>query len=314
MKINLKYFMKKSKLPVIILFLLLWGVSSAQEKKTTVEKKASSVQLTFYKKADQTKTARVKVTAKNEMRKFMPAMKAHVNFYVVDNKAEALVGVGVTALDGKCEIKLPGNLPLDGDMKSTIIAKIENDPAYEDAQDQGSFKDARLSLTISPTDTNRVVTVKAMETGKDGKDKPIANATVNFYVKRMFGTMPAAEDRTATTDENGEGTFILAKDLKGDTAGNLTIVAKIEDNELYGNVEANHDVKFGIPLQVETDPFPRALWEPRAPAPLVITISVIFSVVWFVYLTLFYRMYKISQDKNPSTPTGKPPYELSYED
>ncbi len=306
--------MKNFKLLFTMLCLMLWGTSSAEETTKEVGKRETSIQLSFYKKADQTKTARVKVNAKNDKRKFMPARNAHINIYVINNKTEQLVATELTGIDGKAVVELPKNLPLDADMKFTIIAKIENDPAFEDAQEQGTYKEANLSISINTADTDRLVTVKATELDKDGKEKPIAKATINFYIQRLFGTMPAAEDRTATTDDKGEGTFILPRDIKGDTLGNIIVVAKIEDNDIYGNVDSKVDAKLGIALLVDKNPFPRALWEPRAPAPLVITISVIFSCVWLVYISLFYTIIKISRDKNPPTPTGKPPYELAYED
>jgi hypothetical protein len=314
MKTNIKYSMKKYNISLTLLFLLLWGFSWAQETTKAVEKRESAVQLSFYKKADQTKTARVKVTAKNEHNKYMPVANAHVNVYALNNKAEELIGSGVTPVDGQVVIDLPKTLPLDADLKFTLIAKLENDLAFEDAKDQGSFREANLTVIVNPADTTRTVTVKATQTDKDGKEKPIANATINFYVQRFFGTMPAAEDKSATTDETGTGTFTLPRDIKGDTAGNIVIVAKIEDNDTYGNIDSKVAAPMGIQLAVDKNPFPRALWEPRAPAPLVITISIIFTCIWCIYFTLFYTIIKMSRDKNPPTPTGKPPYGLAYEE
>jgi hypothetical protein len=306
--------MKKFKLLFTVMLVLLKGIAPAQDNAKPAEKRESAIQLSFYKKADQTKTARVKVTAKNENRKYVPVPNAHINIYAVNGKAEELVGSGISGSDGQVITDLPKSLPLDADMKFTVVAKLENDAAFEDAKDQGTFKEANLSVTVNPSDTNRVVTVTATEKGKDGKEKPIANATINFYVQRLFGTMPAAEDKTATTDETGSGTFILARDIKGDTAGNITIVAKIEDNESYGNVDAKVSAHLGLKLGLDKDPFPRALWEPKAPAPLIITLSLIFSCIWCIYLTLFYTMAKLGKDKNPPTKNGRPPYDLAYDD
>ncbi len=305
--------MKKTKLAVIMLFLMFCGMVQAQEKAKAAEKRQSSVQVSFYKKGDQTKTARVKVTAKNENKKFFPAQNAEVSFYVQNDKEEKLISKTETGVDGKASVDLPKDLALNAEMKYTIIAKIENSKTLEDAEDQGSIKDANLTLTAKQGDTTRTVTVKATEIGKDGKEKPIADVTINFYVERMFGTMLAGEDHAITTDENGEGTFSLPRDVKGDTEGNITVVARIDDNDTYGTVESKLGAKFGIPLEVDKDPFPRALWEPRAPAPLVAILSVIFTCIWLTYFSMFYTMYKISQDKNVPT-TGKPPFELTYEE
>jgi len=71
----------------------------------------------------------------------------------------------------------------------------------------------------------------------------------------------------------------------------------MENNELFGNVENKANASWGIVLEKEIDPFPRALWEPYAPIPLIITVSVLFGGVWCVYFFIFYQMWNIKKEK-----------------
>src|ERR1035437_1685875 len=200
-------------------------------------KSAASIQLSYFKKADQSKTIVAKVKGKNEEKKFVSAPNVKVNFYVQNKKDEQLIKGVSTNMEGSAELTLPKMLPLDEDNYFTIIAKIENDPKYEDADEQVHYTDASFSIKVDPKDTGRLVTVAVTSINKKGKEVPVKGAEVSFYVQRLFGTMPAAEDFKVTTDGSGEAEFNLPKDIAGDTSGNLIIVARVEDNAQFGNLE-----------------------------------------------------------------------------
>ena len=55
------------------------------------EKSASSIQLSYYKKADQSRTIIAKVKGKNEDKKFVPVGNVKVNFYFQNKKDEQLI-------------------------------------------------------------------------------------------------------------------------------------------------------------------------------------------------------------------------------
>lgn len=294
MKTKIKYQIKKVMMAVALI-IICQAISWAQNEQAT-DKKASSIQLSFYKKGDQSKYAMVLVNTKNQKMKFVPAPGAEVSFYILNGKEEMPFGKVTTGADGKASQVLPVEMPLNSERRFTLIAKIENDKKYENAREELSIIESNMVIKLNPVDTGRTVTAAVTEMNKDGKDVPVKNVPINLYVTRLFGTMPIGEDHTANTDDNGEAIFTLPKNIKGDTAGNITLVAKIEDNDQLGNVEALSTVAWGVPLVAEADPFPRALWQPRAPAPLIITISTIFICIWGIYFFLFYQMFKISGD------------------
>src|ERR1019366_1319739 len=99
---------------------------------------------------------------------------------------------------------LPADLPLDTGNNYYVIAKIENDPLYENSEEEVHFKKASLILNLKQADTMKTATAILTEKDKNGKDVPVKGAEIGFYVQRLFGTMPVAEDFKVTTDDNGE--------------------------------------------------------------------------------------------------------------
>jgi len=260
------------------------------------DKSASSIQLSYYKKADKTRTIVAKVKGKNEDKKFVPVANVKVNFYFQNKKDEQLIKGIATDMSGNAELVLPKIVPLDDENYFTIIAKIENDSKYEDADEQVHYTDASFNIKIDPKDTSRLATVEVTSIDNKGKEVPVKGVEVTFYVQRLFGIMPASEDPKVTTDKSGEAEFNLPKDIAGDTLGNLTIVARIEDNAQFGNIETKVSAPWAIALIPEKNPFPRALWEPKAPPILVITISTLFGGVWFTYFFMFWKLSRIKKD------------------
>ncbi len=291
--ISYRYFMSRIALAITITGLLSSNVSAQDTPQSHGSKSEATIALSYYKKADTARTAVAEIKAKNKNGKFIPAINTWVNFYAVQNKEPKLINSTVTNSKGKAVIVLPKEMPLDDSLWFTIVAKIEKDSLYEDATEQVHFKDASLGVTLNPKDTNRIVTAKVLQMGKDGKEVPAKDVAVKFYVQRLFGVMPALEENSVNTDENGEASFTLPKNIPGDTAGTLGVVVKIEDNDKFGNVEKNATTSWGSRLSLIKDPFPRALWEPYAPMPLVITISTLFGGVWFTYFLIFFQLRKI---------------------
>lgn len=279
---------------------LFYSIIASQDKLQAQGKSESTIELSYYKKADMTRTAVAIVKVRKDT-KFVPAKNTQVNFYVMHDKQQQLLKSAYTDNKGKAVIGLQKDLPLDDDLFFTIAAKIENDKVCEDAEEKIHYKDVNLSLNLNPQDTLRLVIANVTETGKDGKESPVKDAEVKFYVLRMFGLMPAAEDNAVKTDEKGEASMAYPKNIPGNSTGLITVVARMEDNDRFGNVEIKANVTWGTLLGAEKDPFPRALWEPHAPLTLIITIGVVFGGVWSTYFFIFFQLRKIKKDEDLAT-------------
>jgi hypothetical protein len=293
MKMNI--IIKRASVEIAIIGLFC-GIVSGQDQSPAKGKSEATIELSYYKKADMSKTVVAVIKAKNNDGKFVPAKNTRVNFYVMHNKEQQKLNIVKTDNSGHANLVLQKDLPLNEDLSFTIVAKIENDSLYDDTEEQVHYKDANLILNLNPHDTARLVTVKVTEIGKDGKEIPVHGADVKFYVQRLFGVMPAAEDNTIGTDDKGEASFAYPKNIPGDTAGVITIEARMVDNEQFGNVENKAATSWGSVLAMVKDPFPRALWEPYAPLPLVITITTLFGGVWFTYFFIFFQLRKVKKE------------------
>jgi hypothetical protein len=271
--------------------LLLFRMETLQAQKAE-----SSIQLSFIKKNDNSKLVSALVMGKNKNNKFLPAVKAHISFYISKEKELVLLSRTTTDGSGKTSVTLPKNLPLDADRFFDITVKLENDEAYEDADEQLHLKEVDLTTTLNQLDTARIVTATVTELTADGSVKAIKDVPVNFYVQRLFGNMPAAEDHTVNTDEKGSAVFIFPKNVPGDTVGNITIVSMIEGNDTYGTVESKKACMWGKAIPLEKDPFPRAMWAPRAPWALIITLTTLYGGVWSAFFFMFLQLRKIKKE------------------
>jgi len=281
------------------IFAIIIGIhfSVAQDKSAATEKMGTSIQLAFHKKADHSKWISVKVSAKTKDNKRIPAVNAHMNFYIQNKDGQKIINKCATNNEGKAEITLQKDLPVDTGMFYTIVAKIENDDQFENSDEIIHFRDANISVKFHEADTNRAVTALLTVTGSDGNEKPVKDIPVKFYIQRMFGNMAAAEDNSLNTEATGEATFNYPKEIPGGTTNAITVIARVEDNEQFGTVETSAVVKWGEATPVEQNPFPRALWEPYAPPSLIMVICILFGGVWSIYMYIFYTLYKINKEK-----------------
>ena len=291
----MKSILKRIALAITVIG-LFYGNAVAQDTSKAQGKSEATVGISYYKKADQSKTAVAVIKAKNKEGKFAPAVNAKVDFYVMKDKVETLLQSATTDYKGEAVIVLQKDLPVDTGHAFTIVAKIENNDLYEDAEEQMTYKEVNITLNLNPHDTAHVATAHVTTIGADGKEIPVKDVEVKFYVQRLFGIMLASDESTVTTDENGEAVFAYPKNLPGDTAGAFNIVARIEDNEQYGNAEINAATSWGTVLALITDPFPRALWAPNAPIQLILTLSILFGGVWCTYFFIIYQLVKIKKD------------------
>ena len=85
--------------------------------------------------------------------------------------------------------------------------------------------------------------------------------------------------------------------MPGDTLGVLTIVAKIEDSDTYGNVTAQGDINWAQVVPLAKLPH-RGLGDTDAPLWMVYTLIILLSAVWFHYLYVIYLIVKIKLAKS----------------
>lgn len=122
--------------------------------------------------------------------------------------------------------------------------------------------------------------------------KPLENVKVAFTVRRTFGQLLLGQD---TTLDDGTAAAEFPSDLPGGPSGELNVRAEIKSPGQYANVST--EAKFGgaLKFQPEAEPFPRALWSPRAPVALLGILFVLLGTVWGLYAYVVVQLIQIKK-------------------
>jgi hypothetical protein len=151
-----------------------------------------------------------------------------------------------------------------------------------------------MNMTLEEADSVRQIVVTLETTDADGNTTPISEVEVHFYVQRLFGLLPLSAD-PQSTDANGEITLEFPAGIPGDTAGNVVIVAKVEEHELFGNLDFRKKISWGVPLIIDHNKHIRALWSSRENAPyyLIVIVNSMLIGIWGVIAYIVFQVFQI---------------------
>jgi hypothetical protein len=158
---------------------------------------------------------------------------------------------------------------------------------------QEEMQDAFVTISFEEDEESKTVIAKAV----DGEGVPIVDLEMYFFVERTLSLLPIGDD-FYYTDEDGIIEVEFPMDLPGDENGDLTIVAKIIESDIYNDLTLENVKNWGIPIVIE-DPKDekRSLWAAAANAPmsLIFIVSSLILAVWYVIWYIFYKLYRISK-------------------
>jgi hypothetical protein len=100
-----------------------------------------------------------------------------------------------------------------------------------------------------------------------------------------------------STDENGELSVEVPAGIPGDPKGNITLLAKLDESETYGNLEASVAQAWGKPVSNRTEDQPRALWSSHPPLWMLITFVVLMVAVWGHYLVIVIQLFRLRKEE-----------------
>ena len=134
---------------------------------------------------------------------------------------------------------------------------------------------------------------------KDTAWTPVKGVDVVIAVKRMGGDLNVNETPTFSTDSTGKVSADFKRDsIPGDLKGNIILVAKVIDNDQYGNLSIQKTVSWGSKFVAKNEDFnARTLFSTRAKAPiwLIFISSGIIIAVWTVLILLVVNIFKIKK-------------------
>ena len=119
--------------------------------------------------------------------------------------------------------------------------------------------------------------------------KPLESVTVAFFVPRTFGSLSLGQEDTL---DDGTAAVPCPTNLAGGATGRLEILARVISPTASAGTEGRIAID-GAPTVSRNDQFPRALWSPRAPDGLVVSISALVLGVWITYLTVVRELFRI---------------------
>ena len=222
----------------------------------------------------------------------LPLLK--VKLLLVSDTAEKEIGFVITDEQGKAILNCKANsLPVDKEGKLHFKAVFAGNKWMDAADAEVTIKRAHLSIIAEKGDSSVTVKVKLTDVGT-GEEIPIPEIGVGIFVKRIFLPLKVGE---GTTDENGEATVEIPGNLPGDAKGNITLLAKLDESELYGNLEAGVVSMSGTPVSDKVQVAPRALWSAHPPLWMMITFIILMVTVWGHYIVIVYELLRLRKEE-----------------
>lgn len=275
--------------------MLMAGGLAAQDSATT----ESIIKLRYF--SDDNKIPYLLVQTQLKIgKKFTPVTNVPVKVYIDSDSSEAtMIGKIVTGKNGEAFVILP-----ESARDIWVASAMHNFIALSTAtKDFGEIK-AELSITKSKIiiDTSSEENVKNITVTvtefKNNEWVAAKDVEVRIGIARLGSILPAADEETYTTDSAGKAVADFNKDsLPGDEKGNIMLVAKVEDNELYGNLIVEKKVPWGVYKKLPDNFNARTLWATRDKAPgwlLFMAYSIVIGV-WGTLIYLIWQLIKIKK-------------------
>ncbi len=233
-------------------------------------------------------------------KKLYPVPGIVFNVYLDSPEDSLLIGKVKTNHVGDATIAIPASLkaPWEATPKHTLICTSSATKEYNESEQEVEVIQAKLLLDTLNDGEARSIVATLMEKTDNGWT-PVKETDIKLGVKRLGGILSAGTDEAYATDEEGVATVTFEREkLPGDKNGNLTLVAKVEDNDLYGNIVTEMNAKWGVKPIYNNDNFSnRSLWATRTKAPywLLLLANSIIVVVWGVIIYLITQIFKMKK-------------------
>ncbi len=159
-----------------------------------------------------------------------------------------------------------------------------------------SFDLTKARIKLDTVEDKKIVATLMEQKGSGWL--PVKGVDIKIAVKRLGGDLNVNDTPTFTTDSLGVASadFKLLN-LPGDSVGNLVLIAKVEDNDVYGNITTERTVPWGTPSVYVSNYNQRSLFARagRPPLWLLWIASCITISVWAVIFYLFFQIWKLKK-------------------
>lgn len=295
--------MKRIKSGILLAFLILTGAMQlyAQDKADTTAPASTVLQFTCTSTSDDSLQLKATVSVKHEEGATNLA-NAPVSFYSVEKNGDVKIGESKTDVHGIAVFKIASRNKYERNDQQMLSVKAvyDGNTKFETSEGEFGLKPAKLKVSFYEEDSVRYVKVEGTQLNSDGTETPITEGAVIVGVPKMLSILKIAE---ITLDSTGMGIAEFPKDIIGDSLGNLTVVAYIEENDIFGNVKALANNNWGLPKHLISPDRPsRELWTPIAPLWMIITLIVMLAGVWGHYVYAIVQLVMINKSSKVKVP------------
>jgi hypothetical protein len=232
-------------------------------------------------------------------KKWQPLKGQVLQLYLDSNKAQNLITKVQTDSEGKAKAIIPASLKSIWDAASAhkFIAVTEGTSKEEETSTESEISKAKILIDTANTDGTRMVSVRVIK-WENNDWIPAKDVDVKIGIKRLGGDLKIGDEETYTTDSLGQAAGEFKRDsLPDDEKGNLVLIAKVEDNDNYGNLFIEKIVPWGVHIKSINNFGQRTLWAARGKTPIWLMFMAysIIAAVWGVILYLILQIIKISK-------------------
>lgn len=230
-------------------------------------------------------------------KKIEPLTNKIFKLYLDSNATQNLIASITTDKDGRAKSFIPPSLKeiweATPQHKFIAVAKGKEGEISTELE----ITKAKINIDTSSEESTRTITVQVMKY-ENAEWQPASEVEMKVGILRLGGILSAGDEETYTTDSSGTVTVELTKDsLPGDKKGNITLVVKVEDNDQYGNLQAEKTVPWGVSFSTDNNFFDqRKLWSTNFRTPLWL-LFMAYSIVIGVWGTIIYLILQIIKIK-----------------
>ena len=274
--------------------------STASFSQSTKNKLKIRMSLEYYDNSDNSRTLNATLYVVKD-RQRVPVANEKVYFYVGDISDNNILVSIITDANGLSQYVFPEDykFPIDEERKVSFTAQFNGNKSFAKKSAKIDVKEIFMELFLSEINSAKTVSVRGYEIGNDNEMVPIEDADVLFYVPRFFNDQIIGEGEFI----EGKSQIEFPENIAGDTIGNISIIARIEDHDLYGNVERKvANFRWGTTAPIEEDKSlmtiqisipTRALWHTNAPLWMIITLIILLVGVWGHYIFVIINLFKL---------------------
>lgn len=302
--------MKKIKPGILLTVIILAGFlhTYAQDKTDTSGPAKSIINFTVISTSDDSLQLKAIVSVRRESGITM-LVNAPVKFSITGPDSQSIpVGEAKTDVHGIAQMKVSalGKFATNDQKMITFTVSYTGNAKYEASNGEFAIRPAKLNISFYEEDSVRYVKVKGVQ-WNEGKEVPLNGLEIPVSVTRMLSLLKVAG---VTLDSTGIGTAEFPKNIIGDPTGKLTVVASLDEHEIYGFMRAQAENNWGIPKHLISPDRPsRELWTPIAPLWMIITLIIMLSGVWGHYIYAVVQLVGIHKSSKKNKPEPSPEIE-----